>query len=74
MNPIENIFSIIKETLHADALSKNIIKENFEEYSKAVKETLHSIPLETVKKNHRIHAEPNKNDCSGERKMHKVLI
>ena len=50
MNPLENIFSITKEMLHANALSKNIIKENFEEYSKAVKETLHSIPLETVKK------------------------
>ena len=32
MNPTENIFNI-KEMLHADALSKNIPKENFEEFS-----------------------------------------
>ena len=50
MNPIENVFNITKEMLHADALSKNITKENFEEYSKRVKETLHSIPLETINK------------------------
>ena len=49
MNPTENIFSI-KEMLHADTLSKNITKENFEEFSKSVKDTLHSIPLETINK------------------------
>ena len=50
MNPIENVLNITKEMLHVDALSKNITKENFEEYSKRVKETLHSIPLETINK------------------------
>ena len=50
MNPIENIFKITKEMLHADAFSKNITKENFEEYSKRVKETLHSLSIETVSK------------------------
>ena len=50
MNLIENKFNITKEVLHADALSKNITKKNFEECSKRVKETLHSIPLETFKK------------------------
>ena len=50
MNPIENIFNVTKEMLHADALSKNITKENFEEYSKHVKETLHSVPLGTISK------------------------
>ena len=32
------------------ALNRIITKENFEEYSKCVKETLHSIPLETINK------------------------
>lgn len=50
MNSVENIFHITKEMLHADALSKNITKENFEENLKRVKETLHSIPLETINK------------------------
>ena len=36
--------------LHAEALSKNITKENFEEFLKSVKDTLHSIPLETINK------------------------
>ena len=49
MNPIETIFNI-KKKLHADALSKNITKENFEEYSKRVKETLNPTPLETINK------------------------
>ena len=49
MNPTENIFNI-KEMLHADTLSKNITKENFEEFSKSVKDTLHSTPLETINK------------------------
>ena len=51
MNPTRNVFNITKETLHAYALSKSITKKNFEEYSKRVKETMHSIPLETVNKN-----------------------
>ena len=50
MNPIENIFNITKDMSHADALSKNITKEYFEEYSKRVKETLHPVPLETINK------------------------
>ena len=50
MNPIENIFNITKDMSHADALIKNITKENFEEYSKRVKETLHPVPLETINK------------------------
>ena len=51
MNPTGNVFNITKEMLHAYALSKSITKENFEEYSKRVKETMHSIPLETINKN-----------------------
>ena len=50
MNPIENTFNLTKEMLYTDALNKNITKENFEEYSKFVKDTLHSIPLETINK------------------------
>ena len=51
MNPIENIFNITtKEILHSDTFSKNITNKNFEEYSKRIKETLHSLPLETINK------------------------
>ena len=50
MNPFGNTFNITKEILHVDCLSKNISRENFEEYSKCVKETLHSIPLQTINK------------------------
>ena len=50
MNPFGNTFNITKEILHVDYLSKNISRENFEEYLKRVKETLHSIPLQTINK------------------------
>lgn len=39
MNRIENIFNIAKQKLHAGALSKNITFENFDQFSKDVKET-----------------------------------
>ena len=47
MNSIENIFNIAKEKLHADALSKNITFENFNQFSKCVNETKLSIPPKT---------------------------
>ena len=40
INPIENIFHITKQKLHADALNRNIVFENFDEYSKRIKDTL----------------------------------
>ena len=48
MNPIENIFHITQQKVHADALSKNITFEDFDQFSKRVKETLLSVPLETI--------------------------
>ena len=50
MNPIENIFNIAKQNLRADALSKNIVRETFDEFSKRIKETLIAIPLQTINK------------------------
>ena len=50
MNPIENIFNITKQNLHADALSKNIAHETYDEFSQRIKETLLAIPLQTINK------------------------
>lgn len=49
-NPIENFFNLVSEKLHGDALAKNIRKENFEEFSLRVKETMTNWPAESIDK------------------------
>lgn len=48
LNPIENIFHIVKKKLHNDALEKEIKREDFAEFSARVKRTLESVPVDVV--------------------------
>ena len=48
LNPIENIFHQVKCKLGDDALERNIVKENFHQFSKRVKETIESLPKEVI--------------------------
>ena len=48
LNPIENIFHIVKKTLQQDALEMKIQHEDFEEFSRRVKKTLESVPVDLV--------------------------
>ena len=51
LNPIENIFHIVKKKLHQDALEMKIEREDFEEFSARVKRTLESVPVDVVDRN-----------------------
>ena len=48
LNPIENIFHQVKCKLGDDALERNIVKENFHQFSKRVKDTIESLPKEVI--------------------------
>ena len=48
LNPTENIFHQVKCKLGDDALERNIVKENFDQISKRVKETIESLPNKVI--------------------------
>lgn len=48
VNPIENLFHLVRKQLSNDALSKNITKENFKQFSARVKTTLENFSVETI--------------------------
>ena len=48
LNPIENVFHIVKKKLHEEALEYEIKRENFEEFSARVKRTLESVPVDII--------------------------
>ena len=48
LNPIENMFHILKKKLHHDALELGIIREHFESFSTRVKRTLKAVPMHIV--------------------------
>ena len=50
LNPIENIFHIVKKKLHEDVLEMKIEREDFEEFSARVKTTLESVPVDVADK------------------------
>ena len=50
MNPIENICYIIREKLTEDAITHQIKRKNFEEFSVRVKETFAEFPVEEMDK------------------------
>ena len=50
MNPIENVFNFVKLQLHSQALGRQLTKENFEEFSNRVKETLKSVSVDYINK------------------------
>ena len=50
LNPIENIFHLVKRFLGQEAISRNITRESFEEFTVRVLRALDSIPIETIDK------------------------
>ena len=48
INPIENIFHLVKKKLQKDALDNRITKENFEQFSERVRETLVNFAPEII--------------------------
>ena len=50
INPIENIFHQVKRKLNSDALEKHIEHENFENFSKGVKQTMEDFPKDVIGK------------------------
>ena len=48
LNPIENIFHIVKKRLRQDVLDQQITREDFVTFSPRVKNTLESIPIDVV--------------------------
>ena len=48
MNPIENIFSIVKRKLNEDAISQKICIETKDEFETRIKRTIESLPLSII--------------------------
>ena len=50
INPIENIFHLVRKQLQDDALRHRIMKETFAAFSERIKCTMKNIPVETINK------------------------
>ena len=50
LNPTENLFNVVSQTLKKDAIKQNITKETYEEFQQRVIQTMRSIPLEYINK------------------------
>lgn len=50
LNPIENVFHLIREQLRTDALEKQIRRESYDEFCKRVATTINSFPVHTINK------------------------
>ena len=50
INPIENLFHIVKNKLDQDALIQNIIRENYDAFSNRVRQTIYDIPQNIINK------------------------
>ena len=48
LNPIKNIFHIVKRRLHQDTLDQQITREGFAAFSARVKTALETIPIDVV--------------------------
>ena len=48
LNPIENVFNLVKRELKRQALKNNITYESFEQFTQRVKYTLHAVSATTV--------------------------
>lgn len=48
MNPIENIFHLVKRKLNSDAIENNITHEGFKEFSDRVKKTMTNFPTNII--------------------------
>ena len=50
INPIENIFHLVRRQLQDDALKNKITKETFAAFYQRIKRTMKNMPIETVNK------------------------
>ena len=50
INPIENIFHLVRKQLQDDALRNKITKESFAAFSERIKYTMKNVPVETTNK------------------------
>ena len=50
INPIENIFHLVRKQLRDDALRNKITKESFAAFSERIKRTMENFPVETINK------------------------
>ena len=50
LNPIENIFNLVKKNLNEDAITNNIVWENFAQFSARVKATIESTDVALIDK------------------------
>lgn len=50
INPIENIFHLVKKSLHEEAIKKSITKESYQEFSARVINTVTNFPLSIIDK------------------------
>ena len=48
LNPIENMFNIVRKQLHEDALKNNITKETYSEFAARVKSTFENFPVDIL--------------------------
>jgi len=48
INPIENIFNIVKRILQSDALKNNITYESFQDFSRRVKSTINNLDKKLI--------------------------
>ena len=50
INPIENVFNIVRKDLKVDAIKKNINKESFEDFSERIKLGITNFPVSVIDK------------------------
>ena len=50
LNPIENMFHLVRANLPKDTLTKQIKKDTFLEFSRRVRKTIKSLPVEILDK------------------------
>ena len=50
LNPIENMFNIVRKQLNEDAMVMNIEKENYEEFGRRVKRTIERFSVDIINK------------------------
>ena len=48
LNPIENLFHLVRKQLNRDAISKNIVKESYEEFQNRIVQTFLQFPTEII--------------------------
>ena len=48
LNPIENLFHLVRKKLKKDAIDNNITKETYNNFSKRVAKTISEFPAETI--------------------------